>query len=197
VVLAINSPLTSLLSSPSHSRAITSFLCIIETRQSDSSAYSSQIELCSYARLCSCSLGVVLVHLCAFYSSLLLSFGVPTPINLCMVQETLIIEILVRRKYKEEPWPKVDHWITWEGLSATLVIWDTTMWSRQAFEAWPNHKKNCMRLVCLIFCNLLLGKLHFYPCSWLTPFYPHFWTLQHHCCFLNETSVCPYSVIST
>jgi hypothetical protein len=30
---------------------------------------------------------------------------------------------------------QVDHWISWEGLSTTLVRWDTTTWSRQAFEA--------------------------------------------------------------
>jgi hypothetical protein len=26
---------------------------------------------------------------------------------------------------------QVDHWITWKGLSATLVHWDATTWSRQ------------------------------------------------------------------
>jgi hypothetical protein len=33
----------------------------------------------------------------------------------------------MRRYYKEDMWPQVDHWITREGLSATLILWDTTM----------------------------------------------------------------------
>lgn len=42
---------------------------------------------------------------------------------------------------KEDGSTQVDQWIAWEGLSATLVCWDTTTWSRQAFE--PYHGKNC------------------------------------------------------
>jgi hypothetical protein len=34
---------------------------------------------------------------------------------------------------------KFDLRITWEGLSATLVHWEATTWSRQAYYAWPNH----------------------------------------------------------
>jgi hypothetical protein len=43
--------------------------------------------------------------------------------------------------YNEELWLKFDLWITWEGLSATLVHWNTTTWSRQAYYAWSNHGK--------------------------------------------------------
>jgi hypothetical protein len=30
-------------------------------------------------------------------------------------------------------------WIIWKGLSATLVHWDATTWSRQTYYARPNH----------------------------------------------------------
>ena len=38
-----------------------------------------------------------------------------------------------------------DLWTTWEGLSATLVRWDATTWSRQALvlaEPRDNHRVN-------------------------------------------------------
>jgi hypothetical protein len=34
---------------------------------------------------------------------------------------------------------QVDHWITWKGLSATLVHWDATTW-KYASITWPNHE---------------------------------------------------------
>jgi hypothetical protein len=34
--------------------------------------------------------------------------------------------------YKEDRGTQVDLWITWEGLIATLVRWDTTTWSSQS-----------------------------------------------------------------
>jgi hypothetical protein len=51
--------------------------------------------------------GGVLVLLCAFYSYLLLfaGVGVLAPINLCTVARDWSMEILVRKKYKEELWP--------------------------------------------------------------------------------------------
>jgi hypothetical protein len=43
---------------------------------------------------------------------------------------------------------QVDHWITWKGLSATLVHWDATTWSRQVlYLAEPRDKSLC--LLCL------------------------------------------------
>jgi hypothetical protein len=48
------------------------------------SIHSYEIELCSYYALVVLFFGVVLVLLHVFYSSLLLSIGVLTPINLCM-----------------------------------------------------------------------------------------------------------------
>jgi hypothetical protein len=59
---------------------------------------------------------------------------------------------------------KFDLWITWEGLSATLVRRDTTTWNRQAFEAWPNHKKNHCVLHAHLFVNFpplpYFSKIH-------------------------------------
>jgi hypothetical protein len=43
---------------------------------------------------------------------------------------------------------QVDHWITLKGLSATLVHWDATTWSRQVlYLAEPRDKSLC--LLCL------------------------------------------------
>jgi hypothetical protein len=43
---------------------------------------------------------------------------------------------------------QVDHWITWEELSATLVRWDATTWSRQVlYLVEPQDKSSC--LLCL------------------------------------------------
>jgi hypothetical protein len=39
---------------------------------------------------------------------------------------------------------QVDRWITWKGLSATLVHWDATTWSRQVlYLAEPRDKPLC------------------------------------------------------
>jgi hypothetical protein len=42
------------------------------------------------------------------------------------------------RKYKKGKHHgiQVDHWITWKGLSETLVHWDATTWSRQVLLGW-------------------------------------------------------------
>jgi hypothetical protein len=57
-------------------------------------------------------------------------------------------------------------WITWEGLSATLVHWDTTTWSRQAFQAWPSHGKNRLCLVFIYFLVIFsLLKLCLFTCD--------------------------------
>jgi hypothetical protein len=49
---------------------------------------------------------------------------------------------------------KFDLLITWEGLSATLIHWDTTTWIRQAYYAWPNHGiKIIVSLVSLLYCD--------------------------------------------
>jgi hypothetical protein len=107
----ISSSLTSLLSTPSHSRASTSFLLIRETHRSDSSPNSCEIELCCYCALvfllfgcCSCALARVLL-------SLLMFFGVLTPINLCTTaRDSRFAEILPKRYYKEGLWPQsLDH----------------------------------------------------------------------------------------
>jgi hypothetical protein len=48
-------------------------------------------------------------------------------------------------KRKEHRGIQVDHWITSEGLSATLVHWDATTWSRQVlYLAGPRDKPLCL-----------------------------------------------------
>jgi hypothetical protein len=47
---------------------------------------------------------------------------------------------------------QVDHWITWKRLSATLVHWDTTTWSRQVlYLTEPRDKSSC--LLCFFLCD--------------------------------------------
>jgi hypothetical protein len=65
---------------------------------------------------------------------------------------------------KENHGTQVDHWITWEGLSATLVHWDATTWSRQSFYAWPNDglKSLChLSKLLYVIAILLFLALHF------------------------------------
>jgi hypothetical protein len=62
---------------------------------------------------------------------------------------------------------KFDLWITWKGLSATLVHWDATTWSRQAYYAWPNHGvKIVVSLVPFTLLQFLsLPNSHLWYCS--------------------------------
>jgi hypothetical protein len=55
---------------------------------------------------------------------------------------------------------QVDHWITWKGLSATLVRWDATTWTRQVFHlAEPRDKNRCVN--CLYSCAIVFTSTHF------------------------------------
>jgi hypothetical protein len=79
------------------------------------------------------------LHLCAWlccafescvccYPSLLLCFFCD---HHCKGERLQIVEIPRKREkgYKEESRGiQVDHWITWKGLSATLIHWDATTW---------------------------------------------------------------------
>jgi hypothetical protein len=63
-------------------------------------------------RLYSCSLGVVLVLLLRSTPPYCCPLEFQLPLTCVWLQETLIVEILARRKYNKELWPQVDHWIT-------------------------------------------------------------------------------------
>jgi hypothetical protein len=55
---------------------------------------------------------------------------------------------------------QVDHWITWKGLSATLVRWDATTWTSQVFhlaEPWDKNR----RVTCLYSYAILSTSTHF------------------------------------
>jgi hypothetical protein len=53
---------------------------------------------------------------------------------------------------------QVDHWITWKGLSATLIHWNATTWSRQVlYLAEPRDKPPCL-LCCLSLWPLCFTK---------------------------------------
>jgi hypothetical protein len=80
-------------------------------------------------------------------------------INCVRVRDSKLWRFLTTRKHwdkKENRGTQVDQWITWEGLSATLVHWDTTTWIREEFYTWPNHGKKSL-------CHLSLSSssLHF------------------------------------
>jgi hypothetical protein len=66
--------------------------------------------------------------------------------------------------HKDNCGTQVDLWINWERLSATIVYWDTTAWSRQAFEAWLNHGENHHVTCAWLFVSFLpLSKLSLSP----------------------------------
>jgi hypothetical protein len=90
--------LTGLLSTPSHSRASTSFQRIRATRRSDPSEYSCEVELCYCFALVFLFFGGVLVLLCVFYSSLLPSIGFLASINLCAATRDFDLWIFVQRE---------------------------------------------------------------------------------------------------
>jgi hypothetical protein len=66
---------------------------------------------------------------------------------------------------KENHGIQVDHWITWKGLSATLVHWDATTWTRQVFYLTrPRDKNQCV--TCLYSSAIFsLYLLHLHYCS--------------------------------
>jgi hypothetical protein len=83
--------------------------------------------LCSRLGLCACvcyELGLA----CVAFPPLLLCFSCDQH---CKGERLQLVEI--RRKREKNSKEKdrgiqVDHWITWKGLSATLVHWDATTW---------------------------------------------------------------------
>jgi hypothetical protein len=82
---------------------------------------SSSLGLCAW--LC-----CVIESCVCFSPPLLLCFFCD---HYCKGERLQIVEIPRKREkdYKEESRGiQVDHWITWKGLSATLVHWDTTTW---------------------------------------------------------------------
>jgi hypothetical protein len=67
---------------------------------------------------------------------------------------------------KEDRGTQVDHWIAWEGLSATIVHWDTTTWCRLAFEAWLNHGIKIVVSLVLDLCDFyFISSLYFFTCD--------------------------------
>jgi hypothetical protein len=72
-------------------------------------------------------------------------------IIICKGERLQVVEIPRKRdivKERKHHGIQVDLWITWKGLSATLVHWDATTWSRQVlYLAEPRDKPSC--LLCL------------------------------------------------
>jgi hypothetical protein len=144
---AIKGPHFNLQGHPSITRAHTSLLHICETPRSDPSANSCEIVLflqcASVLWLC----GVVLCScLCSTLPCVVLSCNYWFVYSHKRLQ---VVKILAKgNDIRKNHCTQVDLWTAWEGLGATLVRWDTITWSRQAFEAWPNHgiKSPCLKL---------------------------------------------------
>jgi hypothetical protein len=72
-------------------------------------------------------------------------------IIICKGERLQVVEIPHKRdivKERKTPWYSSGFWITWKGLSATLVHWDATTLSRQVlYLAEPWDKSSC--LLCL------------------------------------------------
>jgi hypothetical protein len=94
--------------------------------------------LCLSLDLWAC-VAVIFVSCVCFYSPY---YWVHLRSNCVRHERLQIVEIPhngINLDKKENHGIQVDLWITWEGLSVTLVHWDATTWSRQAFYTWPNH----------------------------------------------------------
>jgi hypothetical protein len=95
--------------------------------------------LCSSLNLWAC-VAVICVSCVCFHSPY---SWVHLRSNFVRHERLQILEILhngINYDKKENHSIQVDLWITWKGLSATLVHWDATTWSRQAFYTWLNHR---------------------------------------------------------
>jgi hypothetical protein len=72
----------------------------------------------------------------------------------CKGERLQVVEIPRERDKKRKAKHRgiqVDHWITWEELSATLVRWDATTWSRQVlYLAEPRDKPLCPSVLILL-----------------------------------------------
>jgi hypothetical protein len=138
---------------PSIPRSYTSLLRICETHRSDPSASSCEIVLFFH---CAFMLWLCGVVLCSW-----VCYTLPCSILCCNSwfvynhKGLQVMEILAMgNDISKNCGTQVDHWTAWEGLSATLVLRDTITWSRQEFEAWPNHRIKSPCLLCLILCDL-------------------------------------------
>jgi hypothetical protein len=127
-------------------------LSSIWVENSSSCVVSSSCGLC--ASLCSCFESCVCCSPLPYFRASLWSSSV-------RARGSKLWRFLANeRKYKKRKHRgiQVDHWITWKGLSATLVHWDATTWSRQVlYLAEPRDKSPCL-LCCLSLWPLCFTK---------------------------------------
>jgi hypothetical protein len=102
--------------------------------------------------LCVCVYCCCVVLFCAYYYSPILHFLLWSS----YVRHARLQLVEIPHKRDIVIWGrtmvlKFDIWITWKGLSTTLVHWYTTTWSRQLYYVWPNH---WIKIDCLL-CHLL------------------------------------------
>ena len=117
------------------------------------------LELKSWSCVC-----VFAVDLSVLLPSLTLVLHID---SYCKGERLQVVEIPRKRervKKEEHRGIQVDHWITWEELSATLVRWDATTWSRQVlYLAEPRDKSSCLlclSLLCLLCFTRALLSTH-------------------------------------
>jgi hypothetical protein len=88
---------------------------------------SCAVFLCSSLGLCACVCYVSSLA-CVAFPPLLLCFSCD---QYCKGERLQLVEIPRKREKNSKEKDcgiQVDHWITWKGLSATLVHWDATIW---------------------------------------------------------------------
>jgi hypothetical protein len=182
ILWAIKGPLGSLLHYAKHTMSSTSLRHSATTHSSDSSEIRAQVWAI-HVTLSICALMIWFFCCMAGFGScvcnlsLLLCCDLSCNSDSCLrVQETLIRgDSLWERDiwYKEDCGTQVDHWITWEGLSVTLVRWDTTMWSNKHFRLGLTTGKiivSCVMISLWFFflylsspnftCNIYLSLFH-------------------------------------
>jgi hypothetical protein len=83
--------------------------------------------LCSRLGLCACVCSELSLS-CVAFPPLLLCLSCDQP---CKGERLQLVEIPRKREKnskEKDHGIQVDHWITWKGLSATLIHWDATTW---------------------------------------------------------------------
>ena len=119
-------------------------------RESSTFLSCNSVVLLSYTR--SCLVCVLLLQLLLLCVLLFPSYSCVYLRSFVYVMRDSKVWRLLTMGYcgdKENHGIQVDLWIAWKGLSATLVHWDATMWSRQVFYLTEPWDKNwCVTCLC-------------------------------------------------
>jgi hypothetical protein len=132
-LVAIKGTARRMEESPKHSLSILRLPHSVSAHLIDCVSDLSSVRVVNSLRyVSSSSLGLCACVCCGFVCVALLALLLCILWDLyCKGERLQLVEISRKREkdYKEESRDiQVDHWITWKGLSATLVHWDATTW---------------------------------------------------------------------